>query len=195
VNHRHLLPNEIDLLLDGDVGFGVAPLRAHVAECARCAAEVEGARVVVEALDHIPRFSPSPLFAERVMARTQVFEPWHAALLSWVRGMLPAARAGRLIVAGTAASIAVGLTLASIWLATQMDAVLFIGQMVLDRARNAFVAGLDTTFTSIVGDAGAGALRASGGIGIALTAGAAVLAGALAVGALRAAISASKRAR
>ena len=104
MNHRHLLPNEIDLLLDGDVGFGVAPLRAHVAECTGCAAELEDARVVVQALDHVPHFSPSPLFAERVMARTQVFEPWHAALLHSVRGMLPAARAGRVVVAGTAAA-------------------------------------------------------------------------------------------
>ena len=39
VNHRHLLPNEIDLLVDGEAGFGVAPLRAHVAECDECRAQ------------------------------------------------------------------------------------------------------------------------------------------------------------
>ena len=31
MQHRHLLPNEIDLLVDGDTGFGVQPLREHVA--------------------------------------------------------------------------------------------------------------------------------------------------------------------
>ena len=35
MNHRHLLPDEIDLLLDDEVGFGVAPLKAHVRDCAR----------------------------------------------------------------------------------------------------------------------------------------------------------------
>jgi hypothetical protein len=129
------------------------------------------------------------------MARTQVFEPWHAALLSSVRRMLPEARTARVLVLGTAACISVGLTLASLWLATQLDALLFLGQIMIDRGRTAFVAGLDTAFTSIVGDAAAGALRASGGAGLALMAGAAVIAGALAAGALRAAIGASRRAR
>ena len=27
MNHRHLLPDEIDLLLDDEVGFGVTPLQ------------------------------------------------------------------------------------------------------------------------------------------------------------------------
>ena len=38
MNHRHLLPAEIDLLLDEEVGFGVSPLRAHVQACADCRA-------------------------------------------------------------------------------------------------------------------------------------------------------------
>jgi len=48
VNHRHLLPNEIDLLVDGEAGFGVAPLRAHVAECDDCPALVRHLRSVIE---------------------------------------------------------------------------------------------------------------------------------------------------
>jgi hypothetical protein len=109
--------------------------------------------------------------------------------------MLPAARSARVLVAAAAGSVAIGLTLVSIWLAIQLDAVLYLAQIMLDRARDATIAGLDTVFTSIVGDAAASALRASGSTGIALAAGAAVVAGALAAGALRAAISTSKRAR
>ena len=44
MNHRHLLPDEIDLLLDDEVGFGVNPLRSHVRDCADCRAKVEDAR-------------------------------------------------------------------------------------------------------------------------------------------------------
>ena len=39
MNHRHLLPDEIDLLLDDEVGFGVAPLKAHIRDCADCRAQ------------------------------------------------------------------------------------------------------------------------------------------------------------
>ena len=35
--NRHLLPDEIDLLVDGEAGFGGAPLKAHVRGCAECA--------------------------------------------------------------------------------------------------------------------------------------------------------------
>jgi hypothetical protein len=51
MQERHLLPNEIDLLLDGEVGFGVSPLRAHVDDCATCRSRLADARVVVEALE------------------------------------------------------------------------------------------------------------------------------------------------
>ena len=45
MQHRHLHPNEIDLLLDGEVGFGVAPLRAHVEGCAECRAKLDDAGI------------------------------------------------------------------------------------------------------------------------------------------------------
>ena len=68
MNHRHLLPDEIDLLLDDDeVGFGVAPLKAHIRDCADCRARVDEARFVVEALEDIPHFAPSHRFADRVL--------------------------------------------------------------------------------------------------------------------------------
>ena len=47
MEHRHLLPEEIDLLLDGEVGFGVQPLRAHVRGCDLCRRELEDARALV----------------------------------------------------------------------------------------------------------------------------------------------------
>ena len=55
MNHRHLLPNEIDLLLDGEVGFGVAPLRAHVDGCEDCQARLARSRKVVDALEDLQR--------------------------------------------------------------------------------------------------------------------------------------------
>jgi len=195
VNHRHLLPNEIDLLLDGDVGFGMSPLRAHAATCERCSADLEAARAVVEALDHLPHFSPSPLFAERVMARTQVFQPWYVAALDSARQILPAAGPARVLVGVAASTVALLLTVASVFLITRLDALLFVGQLVLQRARDASLSALDALAGSLLGDAGVGALSASGATGLALAVVAVLVSGALAAGGLRAAVATSRRNR
>jgi hypothetical protein len=195
VNHRHLLPNEIDLLLDGDVGFGVAPLRAHVATCDTCAAELEDARTVVEALDHLPHFSPSPLFAERVMARTQIFQPWHVAALDTARKAIPTSMPARVLVGVAASTTALILTTLTVFLVTRLDALLFLGQIIVQRSRDVLVAVFDGLIGSVVGEAALSALRASGGAGIALAILAVVVSGALAAGGLRAAVSASRRNR
>ena len=49
--NRHLLPEEIDQLLDGEVGFGTTPLKQHVRTCAECRAELDSARVLVSQLE------------------------------------------------------------------------------------------------------------------------------------------------
>ena len=195
MNHRHLLPNEIDLLLDGDVGFGVAPLRAHVASCDLCAMELEEARAVVEALDHLPHFSPSPLFAERVMARAQIFQPWHVAALDTARKAVPTSAPARVLVGVAASTMALILTTLTIFLVTRLEALLFVGQLVVQRSRDIVLAAMDGLVGSLLGDAAVGALRASGGTGIALAILAVVVSGALAAGGLRAAVSASRRNR
>lgn len=195
MNHRHLLPNEIDLLLDGDVGFGMAPLRAHAATCERCSADLESARLVVEALDHLPRFAPSPLFADRVMARTQIFQPWHVAAVDSARRILPAAGAARIVVGVAASSIALMLTVISVFLVSRLDALVFVGQLVLQRGRDAVLGGLDALGGILLGDAALEALQASGTTGVVLGLGAVVAAGVLAAGGLRAAVAASRRNR
>ena len=195
MNHRHLLPNEIDLLLDGDVGFGMSPLRAHAATCERCAAELEAARAVVEALDRLPHFSPSPMFADRVMARTQVFQPWHVAALDSVRRYVPDAGPARVLVGVAASTVALLLTVVSVFVVTRLDAFLFVGQLLLQRIRTAGFSALDAIASSVLGDAGAGALSASGATGLALAAVAVLVSGALAAGGLRAAVAVSRRNR
>jgi hypothetical protein len=195
VNHRHLLPNEIDLLLDGDVGFGMAPLRAHAATCERCSAELESARSVIESLDHLPHFSPSPLFAERVMARTQIFQPWHVAALDSAKRFVPASAPARVLVGVAASSMAVMLTALSIFLVSQLDAMLFVGQLLLLRGRDTVIAAMDGIAGSLLGDAALTALRASGTTGLMIALVAVLVSGALAAGGLRAAIAASRRDR
>jgi hypothetical protein len=150
MNHRHLLPDEIDQLLDGETGFGVAPLQAHLRDCEQCQAAFEEQREVVEALEHLPRLAPSPEFAGRVMAQVQIYEPWHVAardsVVSWVRPLAPRSQPVRLAVGAAALSLAGLVSLASIWLIAHADATLFFAGLV----RTTFVRGLATTGASIV---------------------------------------------
>ncbi len=134
MNHRHLLPDEIDQLLDGEVGFGVAPLQAHLRECAQCQAAYEDGRVIVDALERLPRLAPDGDFTSRVMAQVQVYEPWHVAArdtaVAWVRPLAPRSRPMRVVMGGAALSVAAVLSVASIWLLGHLDGVLFFADMV-----------------------------------------------------------------
>jgi hypothetical protein len=164
---RHLLPDEIDLLLDGEVGFGTAPLKAHVRGCAHCRAELDTARALVRELEHLPLFTPSPLFATRVMSQVQVFVPWHVALLDGVRSLIPRSPGLRWAVGSGLATVAVLLTVISAWALTRIDSVVFAADMVLDRARAGAMGALATAVSALFGEAALQALHASGPAGLA----------------------------
>jgi hypothetical protein len=145
VNHRHLLPTEIDLLLDDEEGFGVAPLKAHVRSCPDCLARIEEARVVTDAIEELPQFAPSFSFADKVMAQVPVYVPWHVAARDTARGALqrwmPASRPARIAAVGLAASVASVLTVAILWIATQTDVLVFATGVAGERLRELLVSG------------------------------------------------------
>ena len=114
MNHRHLLPDEIDLLLDDDeVGFGVNPLRSHLRECADCRAQVEDARLIVDVLEDLPHFAPSHDFASRVMSQVPVFVPWHVSARQTIARFVPRSRSAQIALGALATSVASILTVAA----------------------------------------------------------------------------------
>ena len=137
MTHRHLLPDEIDQLLDGEVGFGVAPLVAHIRECDACRAALDEARVVVQELERLPRLTPAPAFADRVMAEVHVYVPWHAAArdaaLVAVRPLAPRSQPVRVLLGAAALSVITLVTAASVWLFGHLDAALFFAGVVRQR--------------------------------------------------------------
>ena len=151
MDHRHLLPNEIDLLLDGDAGFGLAPLKAHVRRCPDCQAEVDEARRVMELLDELPHFTPAPFFADRVMARVQVFEPWHVALRDAVLRWVPQSRPAQLVAGAAAASVLLFVSVAAVALLGQLDIVAFTGGMLAERGRGALVTAVGEVIGAVFG--------------------------------------------
>jgi len=130
MKHRHLLPNEIDLLVDGEAGFGVAPLRDHIEECADCRERFEDARIVVDALEALPHFAPDSRLADRVMAQVPVFVPAHVAARDSVARWVPQRGPARIAAAAIFTSAAGLLTLTMVWLATQGDAGHLFGTFV-----------------------------------------------------------------
>ena len=150
MNHRHLLPDEIDQLLDGEVGFGVAPLQAHLRECDQCRAAYEEEREVVEALEHLPRLAPSPDFTSQVMAQVQIYEPWHVAardsVVGLIRPLAPRSQPVRLALGLGALSLAALVSVATVWLAGHADATLFFAGLV----RTTLVRSLATTGAAVV---------------------------------------------
>lgn len=162
MEHRHLLPDEIDQLLDGEAGFGVAPLVAHVERCPTCRAELAEARQVVNALERLPHFAPSPLFSERVMARVQVFEPWHVSALDTVRRWVPASRPARVVGLAATSVFALLASIGAVWMAVRLDAFLFFFDIAGQRVRGAVFDSLGNAIANTFGTAAVDALRSGG---------------------------------
>jgi hypothetical protein len=195
MNHRHLLPNEIDLLLDGEVGFGVAPLQAHVDTCEDCRARLARSRKIVDVLEDLPLFAPRPQFANRVMAQVQIVEPWHVAVLETARRFVPQSTQMRAVMAATASVAALALTSGAVWLALHADLTLYSFNLAAGRARTALMDGTATLIGTAFGQGGLDALRSSGLRGLALGTGVMVVAVGGAAFGLRALASSSRRSR
>lgn len=195
VLERHLRTDEIELLLDGEEGFGVAPLRAHVRQCASCDAELDKARELMVLLDTLPDFSPSPAFADRVMSQVQVFEPWHAAAMNSARQFIPATRTAR-IAASIGAAISAGLlTAAGTWAVARADIALLATQLGLESFRDRVGAAATDVTSTLLGQSGLQALQTSTPETMALLTGGFVAMAGLGVLGIRALATSSRRAR
>jgi hypothetical protein len=165
---RHLLPSEIDLLLDGEVGFGTSPLKTHIRKCPTCRLELDEARETVRALEHLPHLAPSPLFAQRVLSRVNIFVPWHVAVLDTLRGLLPSSRPGRIAFGIGAGSLAAVMSVLVLWIALRFDAVLFAAGLLVDRVRERILDAAGGLLAGALGDSAYTVVRTSGIFGLAI---------------------------
>jgi hypothetical protein len=150
--NRHLLPEEIDLLIDGEAGFGVAPLKAHVRQCAECQSELETAQAVAAELDLLPHFAPAPLFADRVMQQVQVFEPWHVAVGDSLRRLVPQSAPARALAAAGGLTFATLFSLAALWVVARVDLLALVSGLALERSQASAQAALASFARQLLGD-------------------------------------------
>jgi hypothetical protein len=163
MEHRHLLPNEIDLLVDGDAGFGVAPLRAHLAECRECRERHDELRRVAETVEALPHFTPNLRFADGVMARVQVVEPWHVAATEYALRLVPTSTPMRVLVGVGAGVAAMTISGSAAWLAFRGDLAGWVVNLFIDRTRQTLVTGAGEVAAGALG-ADATTALASGGM-------------------------------
>lgn len=194
MQHRHLLPNEIDLLLDQETGFGVQPLREHVRGCPDCRARLADAKAVVDALDAVPLLSPRYGLADRVMSEVPVFVPWHVAARDAVLRWMPQSPASRALAAAlvaVAGSLITGLTL---FIASRGEMLAMFTGLVGERARGAVTDAAGDVVVSLFGPQVVAAVQQVGPIGVAIAAGGFLVASLATVFGLRL-IATSSRAR
>lgn len=193
--NRHLLPNEIDLLVDGGVGFGVAPLRAHLRQCPECQAKVDEARVIVDALEELPHFAPSSIFADRVMQQVHVFEPWHVAARESALRLVPRSTPARIVAAVMGVAATTVLAVASLWIGMRLDVLTMFSGTAIQRGREMVASAVEGLVGAAFGPAALGVVRAMGAVGLVL---ATVLLAVAAIGAVmgvrRLATASSRRA-
>ena len=171
MQHRHLLPNEIDLLLDEETGFGVQPLREHVRGCPDCRARLAEAKAVVAALDEIPVMSPHFGLADRVMSQVPVFVPWHVAARDTVVRWIPTSPGVRALAAALIAVVGSLITGLTLWIATRGDMLAMFTGLVGERARSAVTDAAGDVVVSLFGAQMIAAVQQVGPLGIALAAG------------------------
>lgn len=171
MQHRHLLPNEIDLLLDQETGFGVQPLREHVRDCPDCRARLETGRQVVAALSEVPLFAPRLGLAERVMAQVPVFVPWHVSARDTVRQWMPTSPTARLLAASLVAVVGAFVTGLTLWIATRGDVLAMVTGLVGETARSTVTDAAGDVVVALFGPQVIAAVQQVGPLGIALAAG------------------------
>ena len=195
MKHRHLLPNEIDLLVDGEVGFGVAPLRAHLRECAECEAKVDEAHEVAIALEELPHLAPSTLFSERVMSQVQVFEPWHVAARDSLARLVPRSTPARAAAVVFGSGAAIVLASLSIWIAGRLDILAFLSGSAVQRSREVITSLVEGVIGTAFGPAALSFVRGTGSVGLIIaTLALAGAAGIAVMGVRRLATASSRRA-
>jgi hypothetical protein len=195
MNHRHLLPDEIDLLLDDEVGFGVAPLKTHLRDCVDCRTRVEEARLSVDLLEDMAHFAPSHTFADRVMSQVPVFVPWHVTAIDTAKQWLPKSRSARIAVAALATSAASMLTVIMLWIGSQADVVALATGVAGNEVSGLAYSASRGLLSMVFGDQMFGVIQSTGRFGIAASLIGLATAAAGTVAGLNAVASASNRRR
>ena len=115
----HLETQTLAQLAEGTLQSAEAvEARVHLDRCARCSTELEAFTSLFGSLGELPRFAPSPAFADAVMARVRI-APQESPALAWLRRLAPTSRRGWILLAVASVAPALPIFALVIWLLTQ----------------------------------------------------------------------------
>lgn len=171
----HLLPNQIDLLVDGHAGFTARPMRAHLDDCDDCRARYDAARRAAEAVEALPHFTPRLPFADNIMAKVQVTEPWHVAVADGAERMVPPRGPLRALTIVGGSFVAFAISGAALWFALRWDLTSWLFNLGFERFRETVLAGAGSLAASALGAPASAALARGETWPLAVTAGTTLL--------------------
>jgi hypothetical protein len=148
----HLTPDDLDALLVGSMS---ASVRTHLGECGPCRQLAATDRAVITVLERLPRFSPSPGFPDRVMARVTVAKASTRSILGL---RVPTGRRG-LVAAAVSATLLAGLTASVVWSLGNREVMAGWGQQTLALLSQWLWLGVQTLAANLTEQPWYGAVR------------------------------------
>jgi anti-sigma factor RsiW len=114
----HLSDWTLEQMAEGELSpLEAAEAAVHLEGCTQCGAELAGYQALYAAIGDLPRFAPSPGFADAVIARTRMEpEPWPITV--WLRGLAPKTRRGWFLLGSAVVAPAMPVLAAALWLLT-----------------------------------------------------------------------------
>lgn len=133
---KHLSQTALEQLIDDELPrANHEDALAHLEGCARCRAELDACRTLFDAMAALPRFTPSPAFADAVMARVQLARAPHP-VVAWLRRRLPTTHRGWGVLAVVLAAPTVLMGVLIAWLlAHPLVSLRRLAEMTVDWAR------------------------------------------------------------
>lgn len=119
----HPSPERLHDLVEDSLDAGErAHLDRHLVACERCRSEVDELKSLFAAFSTLPSLSPSPVFADRVMARVRVPRPVMGWVSDWagaLERLTPQTTRGWAAASGVFALPIIALTLVGWWILSQ----------------------------------------------------------------------------
>jgi hypothetical protein len=115
----HLPAETLEQLAEGSLSPAEsADARQHVEACNRCSVELEAFQGLFAVLGELPRFAPSAVFADGVMARVQL-APQESRVMALLRRLVPTTRRGWAFISVAVTAPVMPILALVFWLITQ----------------------------------------------------------------------------
>jgi hypothetical protein len=152
----HLSADDIDAWIAGHLGPAE---QTHLAACAACLESAEADRALIQQLGSLAIFSPSPLFADQVMAAVSLPDPFSLRSIQTARRRLVGTRRSLLVAAMLAVVVAGSMGASVAWSLSHRDTIAAAGTWLSASAGQWLWTALRSTVSSLIEQPGYHGLR------------------------------------